>query len=92
MDKEVGMGLRWTFMPVNWRKLEPNGPVNLTIGVPAAWKEWTDGDRSGAAESENPKLAEGAWILGLAAATSTSRTAPPLVTKMRRPCRAKKQL
>lgn len=39
MDKEVAMGLRWTFMPVNWRELEPNGSVNLTNGVPAAWKE-----------------------------------------------------
>lgn len=39
MDKEVTMGLRWTFMPVNWRKLEPLGPVNLSEGIPEEWKE-----------------------------------------------------
>jgi hypothetical protein len=27
LDKEVAMGLRWTFMPVNWRAIEPDGPV-----------------------------------------------------------------
>ncbi|HEX7860920.1 MAG TPA: hypothetical protein VF773_11370 [Verrucomicrobiae bacterium] len=38
MDKEVAMGLRWTFMPVNWRALEPIGPVDLAHEIPAAWK------------------------------------------------------
>lgn len=38
LDKEVAMGLRWTFMPVNWRALEPDGPVDLERGVPPAWK------------------------------------------------------
>ena len=42
LDKEVAMGLRWTFMPVNWRALEPDGPVHLSKGVPAAWKELDD--------------------------------------------------
>lgn len=38
LDKEVGMGLRWTFMPVNWRAMEPDGPVDLNHEIPAAWK------------------------------------------------------
>jgi hypothetical protein len=38
LDKEVGMGLRWTFMAVNWRAMEPDGPVRLDHEVPAAWK------------------------------------------------------
>lgn len=38
LDKEVGMGLRWTFMAVNWRALEPDGPVDLTREMPAAWQ------------------------------------------------------
>lgn len=38
LDKEVEMGLRWTFMPVYWRALEPSGPVDLSNGVPAAWE------------------------------------------------------
>ncbi len=38
MDKEVSMGLRWTFMAVNWRAMEPDGPVRLDREVPAAWK------------------------------------------------------
>lgn len=42
VGKEVAMGLRWTFMPVYWRALEPEGPVDLTEGVPAAWKELDD--------------------------------------------------
>lgn len=33
------MGLRWTFMPVYWRALEPGGPVNLQGGIPPAWQE-----------------------------------------------------
>jgi hypothetical protein len=39
LDKEVAMGLCWTFMPVNWRALEPSGPVDLAQAVPAPWKE-----------------------------------------------------
>jgi hypothetical protein len=39
LRKEVAMGLRWTFMPVYWRALEPDGPVDLANGIPAAWKE-----------------------------------------------------
>ena len=38
LDKEVAMGLRWTFMPVNWRVLDPDGPVDLSVGIPPAWK------------------------------------------------------
>jgi hypothetical protein len=38
LDKEVGMGLRWTFMPVNWSSLEPDGPVDLNREVPLAWQ------------------------------------------------------
>ena len=33
------MGLRWTFMPVYWKALEPDRPVDLTHGAPAAWQE-----------------------------------------------------
>ena len=39
LDAEVGMGLRWTFMPVHWSALEPGGPVELKRSVPPAWKE-----------------------------------------------------
>ena len=38
MDVEVGMGLRWTFMPVYWKKLEPDGPVDLAKDTPPAWR------------------------------------------------------
>lgn len=38
LDAEQRMGLRWTFMAVYWRALEPNGPVDLTRGVPEAWQ------------------------------------------------------
>lgn len=38
LDKEVAMGLRWTFMPVYWRALEPDGPVTVTEHVPPAWQ------------------------------------------------------
>ena len=37
LDIEVGMGLRWTFMPVYWRALEPDGPVDLAKETPSAW-------------------------------------------------------
>ena len=37
MDVEVGMGLRWTFMPVYWSALEPDGPVGLATQMPPAW-------------------------------------------------------
>ena len=36
---EVQMGLRWTFAPVYWRTLEPDGPVDLDLTIPPAWKE-----------------------------------------------------
>lgn len=38
MDQEVALGLRWTFMPVYWNKLEPEGPVDLAVAVPDAWQ------------------------------------------------------
>lgn len=38
LDKECAMGLRWTFMPVYWRAMEPDGPVDLTREAPPAWK------------------------------------------------------
>lgn len=37
LDKEVGMGLRWTFMEVRWRAMEPDGTVDLDRAVPSAW-------------------------------------------------------
>jgi hypothetical protein len=39
LDKEKAMGLRWTFMPVHWRAMEPDGPVDLTQETPPAWLE-----------------------------------------------------
>lgn len=39
LDIERDMGLHWTFMPVYWRGLEPDGPVNLAFGIPAPWQE-----------------------------------------------------
>jgi len=39
LDIEKAMGLRWTFMPVYWRAMEPDGPVDLTQGTPPAWLE-----------------------------------------------------
>jgi hypothetical protein len=39
LEVEARMGLRWTFMAVNWRALEPDGPVDLQGGIPAAWRE-----------------------------------------------------
>lgn len=38
MDKERAMGLRWTFMPVYWRAMEPDGPVDLSRETPSAWQ------------------------------------------------------
>jgi len=38
LDKEVEMGLRWTFMPVHWNEMEPDGPVDLAKTVPPAWQ------------------------------------------------------
>src|ERR1019366_7570049 len=38
LDTERAMGLRWTFMPVYWRALEPDGPVDLIHEEPPAWK------------------------------------------------------
>lgn len=37
LDTEKRMGLRWTFMPVYWRKMEPDGPVDLAVEVPESW-------------------------------------------------------
>ena len=37
LELEVKMGLRWTFMPVYWRALEPAGPVELDKTNPPAW-------------------------------------------------------
>jgi hypothetical protein len=39
LEKEREMGLRWTFNPVYWRALEPDGPVDLSREEPPAWKE-----------------------------------------------------
>ena len=39
LEIERGMGLKWTFMPVYWKALEPDGPVDLTKGTPPAWVE-----------------------------------------------------
>ncbi len=39
LDREAAMGLRWTFMAVYWRKMEPEGPVYLTGGTPKAWRD-----------------------------------------------------
>ncbi len=38
LEKEAGMGLRWTFMPVNWSAMEPEGPINPDREVPPAWR------------------------------------------------------
>lgn len=38
LDREVAMGLRWTFMPVHWRAMEPRGPVDPEKDVPPAWE------------------------------------------------------
>jgi hypothetical protein len=38
LEKERGMGLRWTFMAVYWRALEPDGPVDLRGETPPAWQ------------------------------------------------------
>ncbi len=38
LDTERAMGLRWTFMPVHWRALEPGGPVDLNLETPLAWQ------------------------------------------------------
>jgi len=42
LDLEVGMGLHWTFMAVHWSSMEPEGPLDLSNGVPAAWKQLDD--------------------------------------------------
>ena len=31
LEKEAAIGLRWTFMPVHWSAMEPDGPVDLII-------------------------------------------------------------
>jgi hypothetical protein len=38
LDVEVKMGLRWTFMPVHWSALEPDGPVDPAKALPSAWR------------------------------------------------------
>lgn len=37
LDREVAMGLRWTFMPVYWAKMEPDGPVDPENNPPPTW-------------------------------------------------------
>src|SRR5437899_904620 len=37
LEIETAMGLRWTFMPVYWSALEPDGPVDLEKEVPPGW-------------------------------------------------------
>lgn len=37
LEAEAAMGLRWTFMCVYWRALEPDGPVDPDRGLPPAW-------------------------------------------------------
>jgi hypothetical protein len=39
LEVERAMGLRWTFMEVNWRAMEPNGAAVLDQAIPAPWKE-----------------------------------------------------
>ncbi len=39
LDRERAMGLRWTFMAVYWRAMEPEGPVDLDRGTPVEWRE-----------------------------------------------------
>jgi len=38
LEKEAGMGLRWTFMPVNWSAMEPERPTDLKREAPPAWR------------------------------------------------------
>lgn len=38
LDKEVEMGLRWTFMPVYWSAMEPERPVDLSRELPPPWQ------------------------------------------------------
>jgi hypothetical protein len=38
LDKERAMGLRWTFMPVYWRVMEADGPVDLSLETPPPWQ------------------------------------------------------
>lgn len=42
LEIERGMGLKWTFMPVYWKAMEPDGPADLAIAIPVAWKELDD--------------------------------------------------
>ena len=39
LEVERSMGLRWTFMEVNWRAMEPKGPAVLDQVIPAPWEE-----------------------------------------------------
>ncbi len=39
LEAERSMGLRWTFMAVYWRALEPKGPVDLSRQTPPEWNE-----------------------------------------------------
>ena len=38
LEKELEMGLRWTFMSVYWSQMEPDGPVDLVQGVTESWR------------------------------------------------------
>lgn len=39
LDTEMAMGLRWTFLPVYWKALEPDEAVVLAKEIPPAWHE-----------------------------------------------------
>ncbi len=39
MDREIAMGLHWTFMPVYWRQMEPNGPTDPESTSTQPWNE-----------------------------------------------------
>jgi len=39
LEIERSMGLRWTFMPVYWKAMERDGPVDLARETPPAWQE-----------------------------------------------------
>ena len=62
LDKEVGMGLRWTFMPVYWSVLEPDGPVDLSTTTPdgLAGTRWLC-HRGSKTPIEHPHAGPGHW-------------------------------
>lgn len=38
LDQQVEAGLSWTFMPLHWSELEPDGPVDLSGPLPPEWE------------------------------------------------------